>query len=220
MTSIKNRKTQITQVNTVIRKIRRAERRVLVGWIRFAHRHQNSHMLPIALFALLYIDGFTSIIPSTVCLIVSITISPQRWLWFVSIFATATTLNNTSTYILGRIFSKKALYEVVDWIQMEVFWAKAEAAIQQYGAFATFWGAIIGLPTQMITAIIGIADAKLLRDDPSVSTIFAKAILFAFLGHTVKALVIALLTRAGWLKLQKKFGSEAGTQPSTSIYRH
>jgi membrane protein YqaA with SNARE-associated domain len=161
------------------------------------------------LFFALFMDGFVMIIPSTLCLIVSVTISPERWILFGGLFATASALNNTVTYYIGRFFPQNTILEVIDFFNMQHFWEIATEALQKYGSFAGFWGAIIGLPTQMMTALIGLADAKKLAEDPSMSSHVIQAIIFVFLGHGLKSLVVAGLARFGWIKLEKKFGKEA-----------
>jgi len=187
-------------------RLKRAERKTLVWWIKFARVHRYSVRLPIILFLVLFLDGFLIFIPSTLCLMVAVTISPQRWWIYGLIFAAAATSNNSVTYAIGRSVSPEAIVEFFSYIHLTDLWFSARAALEDYGAYATFVGAIIGLPTQLITALIGTADAKSLVDNPDGLTQFGRALSFAFAGHGLKALLIAGLTRYGWLKLEKKFG--------------
>ena len=192
----------------ILHRLGRAEKRIIVFWIRFSRKHRDSHRLPFFLFAILFLDGFTMVIPSLFCMMASVTISPRRWILFGTIFAAAATSNNLATYILGRCLPTESIVNIIEYFQMEAFWQMAERALHDYGSYATFIGAIIGLPTQMILMLIGIADAQLLQADPSATASFYKAIIFAFLGHSLKGYALAALTRYGWVKLEKKFGTE------------
>ncbi|MBN8554784.1 MAG: hypothetical protein J0L93_05005 [Deltaproteobacteria bacterium] len=189
-------------------KLKRVERKILVKWIRFAHAHQDSHWLPVFLFIALFLDGFLMVIPSIVCLIVAVTISPRRWLLFAMILSVAMTLNNVLTYLLGRYLPTDWILTHIQNLNLEPLWNRANHAILDYGVYAGFLGAIAGLPTQLMTAIMGIADAHHTVDASigPARSIFLPAILFVFMGHLLKGLVIAILTRYGWLKLEKKFG--------------
>jgi membrane protein YqaA with SNARE-associated domain len=189
-------------------KLKRAERRVMVGWIRFAQKHRESQILPFALFALLFMDGFLVVIPSMICLVAAVMISPQRWILFAFIFALATAANNSATYVLGRVIPQETLFAFVDSVGLEPLWDSARVAIKHYGSYATLIGALFGLPTQLITMLIGIADTNTLRKGLEFTSSFASAILFAGLGHGIKAFVVSALTRYGWVKLEKKFVSE------------
>jgi hypothetical protein len=74
---------------------------------------------------------------------------------------------------------------------------------------ATFVGALMGLPTQMITALIGLADAGAIRADAHANSTFLSSLSLSFCGHFIKAFALAGLTRFGWVKLEKKFQKTA-----------
>jgi len=188
---------------------KRVERRFLVSWIRFSHLHHDSHVLPFVLFFVLFIDGFVVVVPSTFCLIVAITISPERWALFGFLFAFASAANNTVTYIVGRLLPTEKILSIIEYFNMQHMWQIATEWLQDYGPLATFLGAIISLPTQMMTALIGIADSNNLSQDNFVSSSIIQAIIFVFIGHGLKSILIAALTRYGWIKLEKRFGKEA-----------
>ncbi len=187
--------------------LKRGERRVLVWWIRFAQKHRDSSRLPIVLFLVLFMDGFTIIVPSTLCLIAATTISPQRWHWFAAIFATAATSNNAVMYFVGQSVPSDFIVRTVEFFHLTTMWASAQTAMYDYGPWATFMGAIIGLPTQMIMAIMGMNDAHLRAMDATMLTSFVPGVTLALLAHSMKAFGIAALARFGWVRLEKKFGN-------------
>lgn len=196
---------KVRNSSSLSKKIRRLERRVMVAWIRFARRHRDSHILPIALFFIIFFDGFVMIIPATVILIAAITISPRRWVLFSILFALAATLNNAATYFIGRHISPQFILNLVSTFHVEILWTEAQEALQQYGPSGAFIGAMIGLPTQMMTALIGMADARSALDSIVPTSTFAHAISMVFVGHTIKCHLIAGLTKFGWVRLEKKF---------------
>jgi membrane protein YqaA with SNARE-associated domain len=152
------------------RVLKRTERKVLIAWIRFAKKHRQSSRLPALLFLLLFMDGFVMVIPSLVCLVAAVTISPSRWLLFGSLATIAATLNNISTYFLGRVLPSGTLEHLVNYVGLSSMWNEAQLSIHKYGPFSSFVGALLGLPTQMITALVGISDARLLKSDLGVSS--------------------------------------------------
>ncbi len=184
---------------------RRLERKTIVAWIRFARRHQDSRRLPFALFALIFLDGFVVFIPSVVLAVASTTISPRRWYVFALVFALASTANNAVTYWLGKSLPLETIMSGISMFHLEILWQSAQSALQKYGSYATIFGAIIGLPTQLITALIGISDVGVIREGPSP---FLSAIGFAALGHTIKGSIVTGITRIGWIKIKKRFDPE------------
>ena len=194
-------------------KLRRAERRTLVAWIRYAQKNRNSLWLPFVLFSVLFMDGFLVFIPSMLLLVAATTISPQRWALFALIFAVAVAGNNSLTYFVGRHLPLQTILEVVSFLNMDYMWESAQAALQKHGSMATFIGALMGLPTQMITALIGLADAGSKVEGIATQSTFWSAISLSFSGHFIKAFILAGLTRFGWVRLEKKFQSTPN--PST-----
>ncbi len=188
--------------------VKKTERRVLEWWMDFAHRHQHSHILPFALFLVVFSDAFIVIIPSTLCLIMAVTISPRRWLLFVFCFAVAATLNNVATYLIGRSLPAHEIHEWIISLHIRETYESAKEALQTYGPSAAFLGALIGLPTQMILGVLGMNDSQLGFQGWAVSAAFLKAILYVFCGHLLKTMFFGAVTRYGWLKLEKKFGHE------------
>jgi len=193
-------------------KLRRAERRILVAWIRYAQKNRHSLWLPFVLFGILFLDGFLIVIPSMLLLVAATTISPQRWALFAFIFAVAVAGNNALTYLVGRHLPLESIMSVVDFFNLNMMWESAQAALHRHGSLATFFGALIGLPTQMITALIGLADAGVMRDDSLAKSTFWQALSFSLCGHFIKAFALAGLTRFGWVRLERKFQ----TNPSSS----
>lgn len=196
-------------IRRVRHKLSRTSLKILIAWIRFSHRHSESPKLPLFLFLFLIADGFVMVIPSILLLIASITISPRRWGIFGIIFATAATLNNALVYLICRLVSPDEIVLFVERFHLEDFWQSAERALHTYGSWAAFIGAIIGLPTQMVLGLIGVADAQTLRADPTSHSTFVIAISFAFFGHLIKGIAIAGLSRFGWIRLEKKVQARA-----------
>lgn len=143
------------------------------------------------------------LIPSTLFLMAAVTISPKRWKLFAFLFPVAATLNNTVTYILGRIFPHEAFLSFITAVGLDGFWGEAVDAVHKYGSWATFIGTLVGLPTQMITALIGLADASSSTDHAGRASIVL-ALSLVFLGQSIKCSIIASLVRFGWLKFEKK----------------
>ena len=188
---------------------KRFERRFLVSWVRFSHEHHESHVLPFVLFFLLFLDGFIMVIPSSLCLIVAITISPERWLLFGFLFASASFLNNSVTYFIGRLFPPDVIMGVTDFFHMSKLWDVAKDTLHDYGSWACLIGALTSLPTQLMTALIGLSDSERIPHDQFVSSTFIQAVILVFVGHGIKSLIIAGLTRYGWITMEKRFGREA-----------
>jgi len=189
-------------------KIKRWERQFLVAWIRYSQAHRHSNRLPILLFCLLFLDGFVMFIPSSFLLIASVTISPQRWSFFGLLFAAATFLNNICTYMIARYFPPDFIMEAIKFFNAEYLWTKAQEALESYGAYATFVGSFISLPTQMMTAIMGIADSQAFGTAPILGDVILPAVLFVLLGNAIKGLALGALARFGWIRMERKFGSK------------
>lgn len=186
-------------------QLKELERRVALKWIGFSSRHRRSAVLPIALFALLFVDGLVMVIPSNICLIAAVTISPARWLLFGTLASIAVAGNNALTYLIGRLIPDKVMHMAVEFIGMEGSWDRAQQAITEYGPVATFLGVFANLPTQIMTAIIGIGDAGGNRTGASISSEFLEIIGLVFAACILKYFVIAALTRFGWIKLERRF---------------
>jgi hypothetical protein len=141
-------------------------------------------------------------------------ISPKRWALFALIFGLATAANNATTYAVGRMISVNEITTFLSHfgfgvVSMEALWHSAQEALQHYGPYATFLGALGFLPTQFITALIGAADAQQSASAIlPVSSTFWPAILLSFAGHCVKSFVIAALARLGWMNLEKRLDQE------------
>lgn len=193
--------------------LKRGERRVLVEWIRFARRHRNSHWLPLGLFGLLFVDAFVLVIPSLLCVAAAITISPKRWIYFCLLFGFATVCNNTVTYYVGRMLPAATIVEFFQSNSLMVMWEAAEGAIRDYDYYATFFGAILSLPTQVMTLIIGMTDASVLRNNPEATSNLARVMLFVFMGHSIKVFALGAVFRYGWVKLERKVSSEEPSLP-------
>ncbi len=185
-------------------RLKKIEKKIFSVWMEFSHRHHSSIFLPLALFFLLYVDGFVMVIPSLLCLIAAVTISPERWVSLGLIAATASATNNATTYLIGRFLPPKMIDHLISSWGLENLWLKAQTALSHYGPFATFIATIFSLPSQFVTAIIGLADAERMRGNPGVSSSFLLAIFFAFIGSSIKCLIVAGLTRYGWVSLEKK----------------
>lgn len=186
------------------RAITRIEKRVLIAWIRFAKRHRESNRLPVALFILFFLDGFVMVVPSTLVLAAAVTITPRRWILFFIFFAAAATMNNAITYYLGRSFPPHLIEATIVQLHLVSLWESAKSAFHSYGPWASFVGAIIGLPTQLVAAALGIADAKLVAENSDFTGNFARAMFLTFSGHGLKAACIAAIVRFGWVKLERK----------------
>lgn len=139
---------------------------------------------------------------------ISVTLSPFRWPIFAVIYIIASTLNNVMMYVLGRLLSASLILELIQFLHMEMLWEKAQEALHAYGPFATFIGSLVGLPTQMMAALIGIADKHQFISDGTVSTTGLKALAFVFLGQTLKAFVVSGFIRFGWLKVERRLEKE------------
>lgn len=196
------------KTNRVLAGMKRIERLVLVWWIRFARKHRNSHLLPLGLFGLLFLDAFVIVIPSLLCLAAAITISPKRWWFFALLFGFATVCNNSVTYWFGRMMPADVIVEFFHSGSFKILWETAEQAIRDYGYFATFFGALLSLPTQVMTLIMGMTDASVLRADPTLESSFFRILVFVFLGHTIKVMIFSAVIRYGWVKLEKKIARE------------
>lgn len=190
----------------IARSLKHAEKKILIGWIRFARRHRESNRLPVFLFLLLFFDAFVMVIPSMVLTAAAVTISPRRWLMYAAIFVTAVICNNTVSYFLGRLFPVEQILAVVDWMGLGQLWFAAEEAILSYGKFATLPGGLLGLPTQLITMIIGVADSQAYYSGRAMSASLEEALFYGAIGHGIKMIVICGLVRYGWIKLERKYG--------------
>lgn len=192
----------------ISKSMQRAEKRVLIAWIRFARVHRHSKRLIVILFTLLYLDAFVMVIPSMLITAVAVTISPKRWWIFALTFVIATACNNYTTYWIGRLIPDKQILEIVHMVGIQDLWASAENAIRQYGRFANLPGGLFGLPTQLVTMIIGIADSQAMYGKTGIQASIEPALIFGAIGHGIKIFVTCGLVRFGWLKLEKKFDRE------------
>ncbi len=195
------------RAKTFTGSVKRIERRLLVKWIRFAQAHRESNILPLALFMILFLDGFVIFIPSALCLIAATMISPHRWILFGILFAVATTSNCVALYFVGRIVPIDQVIALFAHFNIEWMWDSATEALRHYGPYATFVGAIIGLPTQLIMALIGAADASALSEG-QIGNQFVLATSLTFSGQIIKSMTFAGLTRFGWVRLEKRFGKD------------
>lgn len=193
-----------------VSRLKELERRVALKWIGFSTRHSRSPVLPVALFALLFVDGFVMVIPSNLCLIAAVTISPARWILFSTLASVAVAGNNAATYLLGRLVPDSMVLMAVEFIGVAESWERAQQAISDYGPFAAFVGVFASLPTQIMTAIIGIADAEASRAGASISSTFLEMIGLVFVACFLRFLVVAGLTRFGWIKLERRLESHQG----------
>ncbi len=180
------------------------ERRIFVSWLRFTRRHRHSHRLPFFLFLLFFLDGFVMVVPSTLCMVACVTISPARWFLFAILFPIGATLNNATTYLLGTLIPQKSLMSVIEFFHLQAFWEEAMKAVHQYGNWAGFVGAIMGLPTQMITAIIGLADVQVNAHAAIRELSIFSALACVFLGHFLKSTLVAFFVVKGWSKIEVK----------------
>lgn len=197
-----------TRTKTIMGTFKRAERRALIAWIRFAQAHRESHVLPFALFGILFLDGFLMIVPSMLCLIAATMISPQKWYLFAIIFGVSSTTNCIVLYFIGRTVPVDTLVSFIGFLNLEWVWESAREALRDYGAYATLVGALLGAPTQLIMAMIGAADASAIDLNGEVGSRFTFATSMTFAGQFSKAIVLAALTRYGWVRLEKKFGRD------------
>lgn len=183
-------------------RLKRLERRSFVWWMKFARSHQDSLLLPLVLFVVLFSDGFLFFIPSILCLMAAIIVNPHRWWLYALIFAFASTGNNAATYAIGRLFPPDVITDFVARLNLSSFVDDARESVHNYGSYAAFIGALIGLPNQFITGLIGMNDAMGIQASGETASHFRAVISFAFIGHALKGITIAILTRFGRLKLQ------------------
>jgi len=186
-------------------KKRSLEQRILVRWIRFARRHRSSEKLPFYLAGFVFLDAFVLFVPSTLLTALAVTISPKRWLTFVFSFCLAIFLANFTFYLVGRVLPPEQLLEFIQFLKLESLWDSAADAVRNYGAYATFIGSLLGLPTQYVMALIGISDSQALflgdLERPSVIA----ALTLLFLGHLIKIGLFCLLVQKGWMKIERKY---------------
>lgn len=191
----------------------RIERRVLVAWIRYAKANRQSNVLPFLLFILLYFDAFVMVIPSMLLVAVATTIQPRRWFLFALIFVIAVVGNNSTTYAMGRLLPPDWIFYWVESFGVEFLWEGAVDAVAQYGPFATFIGGFLPLPTQLVTLLLGLADAQRLHLadlnglENLPRTSIGVAIAFAALGHGIKITAFAAVIRYGWHKIENRLSS-------------
>jgi membrane protein DedA with SNARE-associated domain len=193
-----------------ITKLKRKEKKLLLAWIRFSRDHRDSSRLPLVFFILLFVDGFVMIVPSIVCLIAAVTITPKKWSLFAGLAVVASILNNVVIYFIARMVPVNLILHVITTFKLDLLWIKAKEYLAAYGSFSTFMTSMLGLPTQMVTALIGMTDAEIFKGHfAQTSTLFIHAAFFAFLGSSLKLFCVAGAVRFGWVKLEKKFGKEA-----------
>ncbi len=194
--------------STIARKMKRAEKKVLIGYIRYARAHRDSNRLPLVLFILLFLDAFLMIIPSMLLTAAAVTITPKRWKLFAFLFILAVTLNNTVTYFMGLLMPANLIFSIVDNMGIVPLWESALQAVLQYGKYATFLGGFLPMPTQLVTMIIGMAEKQSqimgITQPPSILV----ALVYGALGHGVKIFVFAGLVRFGWVKLEQKIAAK------------
>ena len=191
-------------------RIRHGEKKILIAWIRFARAHRESRRLPVILTLLLFLDAFIIIIPSLLLTCAAITITPRRWMLFIGCFVFAVMANNLVTYEIGRVLPASDIHYIVNFLGAQNLWESAEGAIRSYGKFATFFGALAGLPTQLITMMIGIADAQAIYLNRFEHHSILAAILFCGAGHGIKMFLIGGLVRFGWVKLERQVVKDVG----------
>ncbi|TVQ78021.1 MAG: hypothetical protein EA369_07875 [Bradymonadales bacterium] len=184
------------------------QKKVLVAWVRFARRHRESNFLPIALFIILFFDGFLVVLPSMIMTGAAVTISPRRWRLFAMIFVASMTLNNFAIYWVGRLIPPDLIWFFIDRMGLETVYESADAALQSYGPWAAFIGASISLPTQMITLMIGMADAQLLNVGKEAGLSIYRLVFLAGLGHFIKMMIFCSIIRFGWEKLEARVMKE------------
>lgn len=185
--------------------LKRLERRILTRWVRFAKAHRHSSRVPFILFLILFLDGFLVFIPSLVCVIAATTISPHRWLLYGLLMPLAATCNNTIIYLMAKHFPSEWTMQLVGMFGLDLFWDSAREALQNYGPFATFIGALIGLPTQLMMALIGFSELKSPETAHQIfGATFLAAISIGLVGHCLKSLTVTAITRFGWMKLENK----------------
>lgn len=191
------------------RRLRHAEKKVLLHYVRYARKHRDSHRLPIALFVLLFFDAFLVVIPSMLLTAAAITITPRKWKLFASIFVIAALANHYVMYLLGKTLPQHWILQVIDHMGMSTLWSSALQAVLDYGRYATLVGGLFPLPTQLITLSIGMAESQTLQlgivERPSIGL----ALFFAVIGHSIKIFIFAALVRYGWVKLERKVAPKA-----------
>lgn len=197
-------------------QFKKIERNVLASWIKFSRRHRKSNRLPVFFGILIFFDGFVMVIPGTLCMIACITISPRRWWLFGLLFPAAAFANNAVTYFLGRIVPHEFFLKIVDTFGIEAFWQSAVNAIRDYGPWATFLGAIFSLPTQMITALIGLADSQAVMVEGARPSI-GLALILVFFGHLVKTSIISYMTYIGRMKIESALVKRHKLPPDPEI---
>ena len=186
------------------RWFKHAEKKVLIGYIRYARAHRESNRLPVILFGLLFIDAFVMVIPSMLLTAAAVTITPRRWKLFAGLFVLAVMANNTVTYFMGKLLPNEMILKVVDQMGATPLWESALNAILEYGKFATFIGGFLPMPTQLVTMILGMAENQSLQLGHSQPPSIVVALAFAALGHGIKIYLFAALVRYGWVKIEQK----------------
>lgn len=177
--------------------------------MRYARRHRESNRLPLILFGLLFLDAFVIVIPSMLLVAGAITITPRRWALFCSLFILAVLCNNTTTYFLGLHLPQKVIVSAVDFMNLRILWESALQGIIDYGKYVTFVGGFLPLPTQLVTMIIGMAEAQSIQLGRHVARpSIIEALLFAGLGHGIKIFIFGWLVRSGWVKLEKRVATK------------
>ena len=148
------------------------------------------------------------VIPSMVLTAAAVTITPRRWWLFAITFTAATACNNYVTYWMGRLVPDQQILNFVMYVGIEDLWFAAETAIREYGKFANLPGGLLGLPTQLVTMIIGIADSQAMFMNDGIKASIGPAIFYGVIGHGIKMFVICGLVRYGWVKLERKYDKQ------------
>jgi hypothetical protein len=184
--------------------MKRFQKRSIVAWVRFARRHRESNILPVVLFLVLFIDGFIVMLPSMIFTGVAVTISPRRWWLFAVIFVTAAALNNYAVYWVGMLLPAEMIWSFIEGMGLESVYESAEKALGSYGPWAALVGAAISLPTQMITLLVGMADAQSTLAGREAGVAIGRVLFLATTGHLIKMLVFCSVIRYGWVRLEAK----------------
>jgi hypothetical protein len=186
------------------RWFKHAEKRVLVGYIRYARAHRESNKLPLILFLLLFFDAFVMVIPSMLLTAAAVTITPRKWKLFAGLFVIAVVANNAVTYVMGKWLPNSFILKVVENMGITPLWESALNAILDYGKYATLVGGFFPLPTQLVTMIIGMAESQSLQLGVERAPHIGVALAFAAVGHGIKIYVFAALVRYGWVKFEQR----------------
>jgi len=195
-------------------RLERTRQKSVMVWVNFAERRRDSYWLPVGLFFLLMIHGFFPVIPAFLCIMAAVSINRKRWLLFGVVSAMGETANNAITYFLGRALSETFLFYFINRFHWHKLWVVADRAISSHGTSAAFFGAVLGLPNPIITALIGLADAENLRSGIPLEHSWIEIIAMVLSGYLIRNITIGGLTRFGWLHYEKKAMASKSTRSS------